>query len=175
MHVALANLFCENTMVRDGFFYHCKHFFTCLCLGLVLSFTVFIVLTVSVSASVTRLKSSAARAVYAACCVRVVIWWNLRQMPLASSPLPARQLCCKQVLFLASVCASVRTKSRKVLIRNRCRPKLVGICLYARRWMLDMIGSWRHLTFRAIFTTSAASSDYWWRSGVKEGTLTQLL
>jgi len=33
--------------------------------------------------------------------------------------LPARQLCCEQVLFLAaSVCASVCTKSRKLLVGN---------------------------------------------------------
>jgi len=34
-------------------------------------------------------------------------------------PLPARQLCCKQVLFLvASVRLSVRTKSRNLLVGN---------------------------------------------------------
>jgi len=41
--------------------------------------------------------------------------------------LPARQLCCEQVLFLAaSVCLFVRTKSRKLPIRDRCN--LVWMC-----------------------------------------------
>jgi len=38
----------------------------------------------SVCLSVTRLKSAAVRAVHAACRVRGVIWYSLRQMPLAS-------------------------------------------------------------------------------------------
>jgi len=48
---------------------------------------------------------------------------------------------------------------------------------YGQRW-----SRWKNCQLFGTFTavvihpsTSAASSDYWWRSGVKEGTLTQLL
>jgi len=57
MHVALANLLSEIIMIRDDFFLSLPTWFSrdliryiqCLCLGLVLSFTVFIVLTVCLS------------------------------------------------------------------------------------------------------------------------------
>jgi len=55
--------------------------------------------------------------------------------------LPARQLCCEQVLFfVASVCVSVRTKSRKLLIRNWCN--LVGVCP-----MVNARSGWKLVTF----------------------------
>jgi len=59
--------------------------------------------------------------------------------------LPACQLCCEQVLFLAAsvclrVCASVLRKSRKLLVENRCN--LAGICP-----MGNARNGWKLVTF----------------------------
>jgi len=53
--------------------------------------------------------------------------------PYSDMLLSACQMCCEQVLFLAvSVCLSVHTKSRKLLVGDRCN--FVGICVMVNAW-----------------------------------------
>jgi len=53
----------------------------------------------------------------------------------------ARQLCCEQVLFLvASVCASIHRKSRKLLLKNWCNLTGIWIIVNAR-------SDWKLMTF----------------------------
>jgi len=70
---------------------------------------------------------------------------------------PACQLCCKQVLFLAaSVCVSVRTKSRKLLVGNQ--RNLVEICP-----ALNATGVWKLVTFdRELFSYFSNSGYTFW-------------
>jgi len=62
--------------------------------------------------------------------------------------------CCEQVLFLAaSVCASVRTKSQKLLIRNWCN--LVGLWI-----MMNAGGGWKLVTFDLGLDLESYSRTY---------------
>ena len=73
-------------------------------------------------------------------CTSYLSWSQWTQSQLVTCA-PARQLCCKQVLFLpASTSLSVRRKSKKLLVVNRCN--LVGICL-----MGNPRSGWNFMTF----------------------------